>query len=259
MLSTTWFVLCLTSFTLGNILTNKIDRSARSRRSSSSSSSRGSISGGRVHPIVLVPGNGGSQLEAQLNKTMSSHWWCSKTSDWWAEQISWFCSYISCPRYTLWLNLEQLGPWQISCFAENIRFSISKIFGRRPFYPGWSMNPLLTPPPTPLELRQGSKVLATLQLWSSSLAGSGASPSTSLPLWMPSCHRATQEGKASMGLPTTSGKQRMSTVNRAAWSLTFIFWYCRCIFQSSPKPGGKKFHVEWEYFSDPYLPQVGGG
>ena len=35
-----------------------------------------------VHPVILVPGNGGSQLEARLNKSSSGHWWCSKNSDW---------------------------------------------------------------------------------------------------------------------------------------------------------------------------------
>ena len=63
----------------------------------------------RVHPVILVPGDGGSQIEAKLNKTEVSfpfreiviisliprkfkskktcflqvvHYWCSKTSDW---------------------------------------------------------------------------------------------------------------------------------------------------------------------------------
>ena len=35
-----------------------------------------------VYPVVLVPGDGGSQIEARLNKTEVAHFWCSKTSDW---------------------------------------------------------------------------------------------------------------------------------------------------------------------------------
>ena len=35
-----------------------------------------------VHPVILVPGDGGSQIEARLNKTESVAFWCSKTSDW---------------------------------------------------------------------------------------------------------------------------------------------------------------------------------
>ena len=38
--------------------------------------------GRRLHPVVLVPGDGGSQIEARLNRTSTGHWWCSKTSDW---------------------------------------------------------------------------------------------------------------------------------------------------------------------------------
>ena len=63
-----------------------------------------------LHPIILVPGDGGSQVgghacttydttpimqvEGRLNKTSVVHYMCSKTSDW----------------YTLWLNLEQMIP-----------------------------------------------------------------------------------------------------------------------------------------------------
>ena len=36
----------------------------------------------RLHPVILVPGDGGSQIEARLNRTSTGHWWCSKTSDW---------------------------------------------------------------------------------------------------------------------------------------------------------------------------------
>ena len=35
-----------------------------------------------VYPVVLVPGDGGCQIEARLNRTQVAHWWCKKTSDW---------------------------------------------------------------------------------------------------------------------------------------------------------------------------------
>ena len=54
--------------------------------------------------MILVPGNGGSQLEAKLNRSSTAHWWCSKTSDW----------------YDLWLSLPELLPYKIECFADNI-------------------------------------------------------------------------------------------------------------------------------------------
>ena len=31
-----------------------------------------------LHPIILIPGDGGCQIEARLNKTTTNHWWCSK-------------------------------------------------------------------------------------------------------------------------------------------------------------------------------------
>ena len=34
-----------------------------------------------LHPIILIPGDGGSQIEARLNKTSTNHWWCSKVKD----------------------------------------------------------------------------------------------------------------------------------------------------------------------------------
>ena len=60
---------------------------------------------GRVHPVVLVPGDGGSQVEGRLNKTRTVHYLCDKTSDW----------------FTLWLNLEQLVPEVVDCWVDNMK------------------------------------------------------------------------------------------------------------------------------------------
>jgi hypothetical protein len=38
---------------------------------------------------LLVPGDGGSQIEARINRTDSTHWWCYNHSDW----------------FDLWLNI----------------------------------------------------------------------------------------------------------------------------------------------------------
>ena len=56
-----------------------------------------------LHPVILVPGDGGSQIEARLNKT-SAHWWCSKTSDW----------------YDLWLNINQMLQPEVQCWSDNV-------------------------------------------------------------------------------------------------------------------------------------------
>ncbi|XP_014259587.1 group XV phospholipase A2 [Cimex lectularius] len=59
-----------------------------------------------VPPIIFVPGDGGSQLEAKLNKTSTVHYICQKTT----------------PDYfSLWLNIELLVPVVIDCFIDNIK------------------------------------------------------------------------------------------------------------------------------------------
>ena len=55
-------------------------------------------------PVVIIPGTGGSQLEAKLDKPSVNHFYCSRTSDW----------------YTLWLSLPQLFPPAINCWVDNI-------------------------------------------------------------------------------------------------------------------------------------------
>ena len=55
-------------------------------------------------PIIIIPGTGGSRLEAKLNKPAVNHWYCSKTSDW----------------YTLWLSVASLLPPAINCWVDNI-------------------------------------------------------------------------------------------------------------------------------------------
>jgi len=62
---------------------------------------------GPLHPIILIPGDGGSQIEARLNKTSTNHWWCSKVSDW----------------YDLWLNIEQMLTLMVECWADNVRLT----------------------------------------------------------------------------------------------------------------------------------------
>ena len=55
-------------------------------------------------PVIIIPGTGGSRLEARLNKPSVNHWYCSKTSDW----------------YTLWLSVPSLLPPAINCWVDNI-------------------------------------------------------------------------------------------------------------------------------------------
>lgn len=57
-----------------------------------------------VH-LFLVPGDGGSQLEAKLNKSAVVHYICAKTSDY----------------FNIWLNLELLVPIVVDCFVDNTK------------------------------------------------------------------------------------------------------------------------------------------
>lgn len=52
-----------------------------------------------------VPGDGGSQLEASLNKPAVVHYICQKHSDW----------------FNIWLNLELLVPLVIDCWIDNVK------------------------------------------------------------------------------------------------------------------------------------------
>ncbi|XP_006878729.1 PREDICTED: group XV phospholipase A2 [Elephantulus edwardii] len=60
----------------------------------------------RHHPVVLVPGDLGNQLEAKLDKPAVVHYLCSKKTE---------------DYFTLWLNLEMLLPVIIDCWIDNIR------------------------------------------------------------------------------------------------------------------------------------------
>lgn len=61
--------------------------------------------GDPIQPVVFIPGDGGSQLEAKLNKTTRVHYICDLTSDW----------------YDLWLNVHLLAPFAFDCLVDNMR------------------------------------------------------------------------------------------------------------------------------------------
>lgn len=59
-----------------------------------------------LNPVVLVPGDGGSQFKAKLNKPEVVASYCIKTTDYY---------------FDLWLNMEELVPFLIDCFVDNMR------------------------------------------------------------------------------------------------------------------------------------------
>ena len=52
-----------------------------------------------------VPGDGGSQLDAKLDKPDVPHYFCEKKTDY----------------FSLWLNLELLVPFVIDCWVDNMK------------------------------------------------------------------------------------------------------------------------------------------
>jgi len=58
------------------------------------------------YPVILVPGDGGNQLWSKLNKTKAPHY---------------FCQLKSKDYFLLWLNFEEVPPYSIDCFIDNIK------------------------------------------------------------------------------------------------------------------------------------------
>ncbi|GAB1600840.1 group XV phospholipase A2-like [Argonauta hians] len=58
-----------------------------------------------INPVILVPGDGGSQITARLNKSSSRYIYCEKRTNYY---------------YTLWLDISQITIAQ-NCFVENMR------------------------------------------------------------------------------------------------------------------------------------------
>ena len=58
------------------------------------------------YPAIFIPGDGGSQIWARLNRTLPPpHFFCARHSNW----------------FELWLNLELIVPEVIDCFVDNMR------------------------------------------------------------------------------------------------------------------------------------------
>ncbi|XP_077284078.1 lysosomal phospholipase A and acyltransferase-like [Arctopsyche grandis] len=82
-----------------------------------------------ISPVILIPGDGGSQLEATLNKSTVVHYMCQKTSS---------------GYFNIWLNLELLVPLVIDCWIDNMKLhydNVSRMTSNTPGVtikvPGW--------------------------------------------------------------------------------------------------------------------------
>ncbi|XP_012229348.1 lysosomal phospholipase A and acyltransferase-like [Linepithema humile] len=66
----------------------------------------------QISPVILVPGDGGSQVEAKINKSSVVHYICQKVSE---------------DYFSLWLNMELLVPYVIDCFIDNLKLSYDNV------------------------------------------------------------------------------------------------------------------------------------
>lgn len=62
-------------------------------------------SSARYNPVLFIPGTGGSQLQAKLNKTSRVHHICELVSDW----------------FNIWVNVHLLTPVIFDCFSDNLK------------------------------------------------------------------------------------------------------------------------------------------
>lgn len=66
----------------------------------------------QISPVILVPGDGGSQIEAKINKSTVVHYICEKVSN---------------DYFSLWLNMELLVPVVIDCFIDNLKLNYDNV------------------------------------------------------------------------------------------------------------------------------------
>jgi lysophospholipase-3 len=58
-----------------------------------------------LYPVILIPGDGGNQLYAKLNKTSAPHY---------------LCKLKSADYMLLWLSLQEVPPYVLDCFVDNM-------------------------------------------------------------------------------------------------------------------------------------------
>ncbi|XP_033117243.1 group XV phospholipase A2-like [Anneissia japonica] len=72
------------------------------------------------NPVVLLPGDGGCQLRASLNKSEVPHFYCKEHTS----------------EYSIWLDVGEFVPPFVNCFIENIRLVYDNTTRTSSFPPG---------------------------------------------------------------------------------------------------------------------------
>uniref|UniRef100_A0A0A9W7S1 Group XV phospholipase A2 n=2 Tax=Lygus hesperus TaxID=30085 RepID=A0A0A9W7S1_LYGHE len=75
----------------------------------------------RAPPVIIVPGLGGSRLEAKLNRTSSEHFLCEKTSK---------------DYFPIWFSYEFLVPVVKQCWMDNIKLTYDNVTRTTSSHPG---------------------------------------------------------------------------------------------------------------------------
>ncbi|CAJ0577555.1 unnamed protein product, partial [Mesorhabditis spiculigera] len=74
------------------------------------------------NPVVLIPGDAGSQLEANLTGK--------------PEVVHYICSKLTLDYFDLWLNLESFSPVAIDCWVDNMKLVYNTTSGLSSNMPG---------------------------------------------------------------------------------------------------------------------------
>lgn len=77
-----------------------------------------------LSPVIFVPGDGGAQLEAKLDKPNVVHYICEKHTD---------------DYFSVWLNLELLVPLVIDCWIDNVKLNYDNVTRTTTNQPGVSI------------------------------------------------------------------------------------------------------------------------
>lgn len=87
--------------------TNDILHATSNKPTSNSNSNNNNNSKNKLSPVILLPGDGGSRLQARLNRHDVAHKYCERKSNDW---------------FDLWLNLSLLVPFALDCWVDKYVF-----------------------------------------------------------------------------------------------------------------------------------------